>query len=100
MCPEQPVDVPKTEDIQGLLETCASRAFDDRRDDAIIRLFADSAIRLSELIRIKTEELDLTGGVVGVTGKGDRYRIAPFGTKTAKALDRYLRVRHGHRDAE
>ena len=97
---EQPVDVPKVEDLQKLLATCAGNSVEDRRDTAIIRLFADSGLRLAELTGLKIEHIDLSAGMVGVTGKGDRYRVASFGRKTAKAIDRYLRSRRGHVDAD
>ena len=96
---EQPVDVPSVEDLQRLLDTCAGNTFEDRRDTAIIRLFLDSGLRLAELTGLVLDDLDLGAGLVGVTGKGDRYRTASFGTKTAKAIDRYLRARRARPDA-
>jgi site-specific recombinase XerD len=97
---EQPVDVPTVEALQRLLAACAGNTFEDRRDTAIIRLFADAGLRLSELTGLTMDDVDLSAGLVGVTGKGDRYRTASFGTKTAKAIDRYLRARRGRSDAE
>jgi site-specific recombinase XerD len=98
--PEQPVDVPTIEDLQKLLQVCEGNDYEARRDTAIVRLLADSGIRLAELAGLKLAVVDLAGGMVGVTGKGDRFRTASFGRKTAKALDRYLRSRRGHADAE
>lgn len=97
---ERPVDVPRVEDLQALLAACASNDFEGRRDTAIIRLFLDSGLRLAELVGLRIDDVDLGAGLCGVTGKGDRYRTASFGTKTAKALDRYLRIRRGRPDAE
>jgi site-specific recombinase XerD len=97
---EQPVDVPTVEDLQRLLDACAGNDLEARRDTAIIRLFAVAGLRLAELAGLKLADVDLTAGLVGVTGKGDRYRTSSFGRKTAKAIDRYLRSRRGHPDAE
>ena len=97
---EQPVAVTSLEDLQRLLEACAGNDLESRRDTAIIRMFADAGLRLAELTGLKLTDVDLSGGMVGVTGKGDRYRTSSFGRKTAKALDRYLRSRRGHVDAE
>ena len=97
---EQPVDVPSVEDLQALLAVCCTNDFEGRRDTAIIRLFLDSGLRLAELTGLTMDALDLGAGMVGVTGKGDRYRTASFGAKTAKAIDRYLRVRRGRADAD
>jgi site-specific recombinase XerD len=93
---EQPVDVPTVADIQKLLETCSGNTMEDRRDAAIIRLFADSGLRLAELTGLDLTDVDLSAGLVGVTGKGDKYRTSSFGAKTAKAIDRYLRARRSH----
>jgi site-specific recombinase XerD len=97
---EQPVDVPTFEDVRKLLDACAGNDLEARRDTAIVRLFADAGIRLAELTGMKLDDVDLADGAVLVHGKGDRYRMVSFGRKTAKALDRYLRARLGHVDAE
>ncbi len=97
---EQPVDVPTVGDLQKLLAACEGAGFEERRDTAIIRLFLDSGLRLSELANITVDDLDVGEGLVVVLGKGDRYRTASFGTKTAKALDRYVRARRSHPGAE
>jgi site-specific recombinase XerD len=98
--PEQPVAVPSEEDIRALLRTCGSTSFEDRRDEAIIRLFADTGIRRGELLGLTTEDVDLDDGVITVLGKGRRRREVPFGRRTAKALDRYelLRARQEYSD--
>jgi integrase len=45
--------------------------------------------------------VDLARGLVTVRrGKGGKGRVAPFGTSTARAIDRYLRLRAGHRLAD
>jgi integrase len=71
--------------VRKLLAACAGNDSESRRDAAIIRLFADAGIRLAELTGVKLDDLDLAGGAVLVRGKGDRYRMASFGRKTAKA---------------
>jgi len=43
------------------------------------------------------DDIDLDQRIVWVLGKGRRPRALPIGRKTAQALDRYLRVREGHR---
>ena len=59
----------------------------------MLRLFADSGMRLSELTNLKVEDLDLDARVAFVVGKGSRPRACPFGAKTAAALDRYMHGR-------
>ena len=94
--PEEPVPVIKEDELRKLLRACEGNGFNERRDMAIIRLFIDSGMRRSELAYLKVEDVDFEAGVAWVTGKGRRPRACPFGAKTARALDRYLRIRDAH----
>lgn len=99
--PEQPVPVLGPPQITALLGTCAGKGFTDRRDLAIVRLFLDTGMRLSELAGLQLDDLDLdVDNVAIVLGKGRRLRACPFGRKTAQALDRYLRARVRHPGAD
>ena len=102
--PEQPVPVLSDDQLRRLLAACAGRGFTDRRDHAIVRVLLDSGVRLAELtgltyVRSDPEgsALDLDAGEVRVLGKGRRVRCVPLSARTVKALDRYVRVRAGHR---
>ena len=100
--PEQPVPVLTGDEIRALLATCEKgKGLVDRRDTAIIRLFLDTGMRLSELAGLRVDDLDLdVHQVAHVTGKGRRQRACPFGAKTTQALDRYLRARARHKLAD
>lgn len=87
------------DDLRALLKTCNGTGFEDRRDAAIIRLFVDSGLRLSELTGLGVEDVDLDVKVAYVIGKGRRPRPCAFGPKTAQAIDRYLRARRSNRSA-
>ena len=50
---------------------------------AVIRLFLDSGMRLSELANLAIGDVDLDQRVAIVIGKGRRPRACPFGAKTA-----------------
>jgi integrase/recombinase XerC len=91
--PEVPVPVCTDAQLKALLKDCEGKDFVSRRDTAIIRLFADTGMRLSELANLTIDDVDLDQDVAEVFGKGRRPRVCPFGSKTAIALDRYLRVR-------
>ena len=62
------------------------------RDKAIISLFADSGIRLNELLHIKEADIDLDNMTVIVWGKGGKQRKAPFTRRSAELLKQTLRV--------
>jgi site-specific recombinase XerD len=98
--PEQPPEVLSDDDLRRLLKTCEGRDFDSRRDMAILRLLIDTGLRRAELAGLKMEDVDLDDNIAIVVGKGRRARAVPFGKKTAVALDRYLRIRGQHRDAD
>ena len=94
--PEVPVPVLTEDELRRLLKACEGAGFEDRRDMAIVRLFIDTGMRLGELAGLQVNEIDFRDGVAIVTGKGSRPRATPFGTKTARALDRYVRARIRH----
>ncbi|MEU4312418.1 tyrosine-type recombinase/integrase [Nocardia sp. NPDC024068] len=98
--PEQKVPVPSMDAVKALLAECDGVEFVDRRDNAIIRLFADTGMRCGELAPLEVDSLDFNENTVLVIGKGGRPRTCPFGDKTRTALRRYLRVRAKHSGAK
>jgi site-specific recombinase XerD len=97
--PETPPPVLREEDLRRLLDACGGTGFEDRRDNAMIRLFLDTGMRRGELAGLRVEDVDFDQGVALVLGKGRRPRACPFGHRTGQALDRYLRVRARRADA-
>jgi integrase len=87
-------------DLIRLLKACDGTTFEERRDLAAILLLIDTGMRLGELAGLSLEDLDLDLNVARVLGKGRQPRACPFGKETARALDRYLRARARHRDAD
>jgi len=61
-----------------------------RRDRAILELFYASGLRLSELVGLDIEDINLAGRVVRVRGKGGKERIVPFNHSTSDALKAML----------
>lgn len=98
---EQPPEVLSMNDIRKLLAVCEGRTFGDRRDAALIRFLIDTGARRGEVAGLTLADVDLDDGVVLLHGKGGRDRRAAFGRKTARDLDRYLRLRaqHPHHDS-
>lgn len=95
--PDAPVSVVPIADFRKLLKTAEGREYTNRRDTAILLTMFDTGIRRGELAGLRVEDVDLRERLAYVTGKGSHVRAVRFGTKTAVALDRYLRLRRGHR---
>ena len=55
-----------------------------------------AGLRVSELVAINDEDLDLESGLVRVRGKGRRERLAPLGRFAVQAIERYLEHERSH----
>jgi len=64
-----------------------------RRDQAILELLYAAGIRVSELVALDRQDIDLLSGTLRVQGKGRRERQVFFGKTAAQALQAYLEVR-------
>jgi site-specific recombinase XerD len=93
----KPVPVISDEELVALLKSCAGEEFSHRREEALIRLLLDCGVRVSEACGLRFDQLDLDQGMAIVKGKGSKVRPVYFGARTARALDRYVRVRAHHR---
>ena len=63
------------------------------RDRAILELFYASGLRLSELVGLDVEDVNLSARMVRVMGKGAKERIVPFNDTTKKAVGAWLKER-------
>lgn len=61
-----------------------------RRDRAILELFYASGLRLSELVGLDLDDVNLAARMVRVMGKGSKPRVVPFNRAAARALRAYL----------
>ncbi len=70
-----------------------STTLEGSRDRAMLELLYGCGLRLSELIGLDMPDIDLTGGVVKVLGKGKKHRLVPLGAMAQEALKKYFEVR-------
>jgi integrase/recombinase XerC len=94
--PKGPRKLPRALDAdraQQLLDGGVEDEFLARRDQALLELFYSSGLRLSELVGLDLQELDLNGGMVRVLGKGAKTRELPVGRKAVSALREWLPLR-------
>ena len=80
-------------EMDRLLETPDTTNPLGRRDRAILELFYASGLRLSELVGLDLQDINLSTRMVRVLGKGRKERIVPFNRSAADALKTYLRDR-------
>lgn len=100
--PRREVKMPAHLDVDEmarLLETPDADTPLGRRDRAILELFYASGLRLSELVGLNLDDLNLAARLVRVLGKGGKQRVVPFNTSTAAAVRRYLGDREALRQA-
>jgi integrase/recombinase XerC len=80
------------DEVVKLLSTKVSDEY-STRDIALLELLYSSGLRVSELVGIDLNDIDLKNLTVKVMGKGGKERIVPVGSKAAEALNKYLRER-------
>ena len=85
--------VMQTSDVALLLEQPDTSATLGIRDRAWLELLYASGLRISELVGIDIDDLELRARLVKVHGKGSKERIVPFGSKAESALRAWLAVR-------
>jgi integrase/recombinase XerC len=66
-----------------------------RRDRAILELFYASGLRLSELVGLDLDDVNVNGRMVRVLGKGRKERLVPFNRSTEAALRAWLKDQDG-----
>ena len=80
-------------EMTRLLETPNTGDALGRRDRAILELFYASGLRLSELVAIDLEDVNLAGRMVRVMGKGRKERLLPFNQSAAGAIRVWMKDR-------
>ena len=94
--PTRLIPIIATEDTTRILQVCRGKDFADRRDEAIIRMLANTGARLSEVAGLAVQDVDLELDTVQFRGKGAKERRVRLGPRTARAVSRYLRARGRH----
>jgi len=91
--PRQPRPLPKAlseTEIEALLAAPATDTPTGLRDRAMLELMYAAGLRVSELVGLPANAVNLRQGVVRVTGKGGKDRLVPLGEEAMHWLRRYL----------
>ena len=76
--------------VEELMEMPDINTVAGARDRAILELLYGAGLRVSELVGLDLENIDLNERLARVLGKGQKERIVPFGKKAVAALEKYL----------
>lgn len=82
----------REEDMNRLLDgpEMFEDTFNGRRDHLIIAMFYETGLRVSELVGLNMENVNLSAKVLKVTGKGNKQRIVPFGDELLHLINIYI----------
>jgi integrase/recombinase XerD len=100
--PKRTPRFPKTlseADVEALLATPDPATPLGLRDRAMLETLYATGLRVSELVGLKTFEVNLDANVVRVMGKGSKERLVPLGEEAADWISRFLKVRNQKSDA-
>ncbi len=92
--PKIPQSIPTViteQQVEALLEAPETTTALGIRDRAILELMYASGLRVSEVVELPFEQLNLSAGLVQVTGKGSKERIVPIGEIAIEWLERYIK---------
>jgi integrase/recombinase XerD len=79
-----------TADIQSLLNQPDANEPLGVRDQAMFELLYATGLRVSELVRLQTHEVNFQGNYVIVKGKGSKVRAVPFGNYAREKLNAFM----------
>ena len=85
-------DVLSVEEVRLLLSTPDVKTPAGSRDTAMIELLYAAGLRVSELINLKLQDVNLEAGFVRVFGKGSKERVVPIGLFAKQRIDDYLKT--------
>ena len=89
--PKLPKKLPKVISVDEITEILN---FDLNKEEAlIVELLYGCGLRVSELVNLKLNNIDLKSKYIQCYGKGSKERVVPFGKKAKSALDKYLKYR-------
>ncbi len=91
-CPRRLPRVPSVAQVQGIFDQANRDSPSRVRDRTMMEMLYSTALRRTELARLRISEVDLESREVHVrSGKGNRDRVVPLGSRSGAWIERYLR---------
>lgn len=92
--PTPPRRLPRALPIDDVVAMIEAAGFDGTpaalRDRALLELLYGTGARIGEAVQLDVDDLDLTGGVLRLHGKGGKDRVVPVGAYARAAIEAYL----------
>ncbi|MEA3428192.1 MAG: site-specific tyrosine recombinase XerD [Thermodesulfobacteriota bacterium] len=99
--PSKIIDLPKSglklpdvlfvEEVKKLINICDTKKPKGIRDAAMIELLYAAGLRVSELVNVKLQNVNMEAGFVRVFGKGSKERVVPIGLYAKEKIDHYIK---------
>lgn len=96
--PARGLSLPKAlevDEVSAIIEAASGTEPRELRDRAILELLYGAGLRVSELVGLDIDDVDLEERAVRCLGKGDKERVVPLGAPAADAIRRYVREGRG-----
>ncbi|MDW8165739.1 MAG: site-specific tyrosine recombinase XerD [Elusimicrobiota bacterium] len=81
------------EEVEKILNFIPKKKFNDIRNKAMLEMLYATGMRVSELVNLKFNQLDLSNKYIRVIGKGNKERIVLLNSKSIQALKDWLEIR-------
>ncbi len=89
-------DVLSVDEIFAIIETPDTTSFTGIRDRSMLEVLYGAGLRISELLSLKMDSIDIKEGFVFVTGKGGKERGIPLGEEACSWVDYYIKKARPH----
>ena len=99
--PVKSIEIPRTglalpeiltvAEVEALLHAVDTATWPGVRNLAMMEIIYGAGLRVSELVSMKMENMDLTAGFVRIFGKGAKERIVPLGTHARASAEHWLK---------
>jgi len=90
---DRQIDFLEMEEVQRLLDAAGGMDPKSLRDKAILELLFSSGLRVSELVNLNRDQVNLKTGEFSVRGKGGKVRVVFISERSKPALERYMEKR-------
>jgi len=94
--PEREIKFLVGDQINRLLNAPTMSTIQGKRDKAILEVLFSTGLRVSEIVGLNRDKIDLSRREFGVVGKGGRARVVFLSTRASEWLKKYLDSRNDH----